>query len=87
MNPLLVQGGRIIDPSRGVDDIGSLLITEGKISWLGGKESPLPYPDYDALDAEGNYNGPVISKMLDDAVTSLFGIEDVDDCWRTILKP
>ncbi len=32
---LLIQGGHIIDPSQGIDEIGSLLITEGKISWLG----------------------------------------------------
>jgi len=50
MKPLLIQGGRIIDPGQGIDKIGSLLITKGKISWLG--ESP-PQPDYDVLHAEG----------------------------------
>jgi len=51
MKPLLIQGGRIIDPSQGIDKISSLLITEGKISWLG--ESPPPQPDYNVLHAEG----------------------------------
>jgi dihydroorotase len=49
--PLLIQGGRIIDPSQGIDEISNLLITEGKISWLG-KEAPPP-TDYDTLDAKG----------------------------------
>jgi len=49
--PLLIQGGRIIDPSQGIDEISSLLITEGKIAWLG-KGTP-PQTDYDTLDAKG----------------------------------
>jgi len=53
MKPLLIEGGRIIDPSQGIDEIGSLLLTDGKVSWLGrGKETP-PQPDYDALNAQG----------------------------------
>ena len=47
---LLIKNGRIIDPSRGIDEVGSLLITEGKISGWG--ETPLP-PDHDVLHAEG----------------------------------
>ncbi|TET67833.1 MAG: dihydroorotase, partial [Dehalococcoidia bacterium] len=50
MKPLLVQDGRIIDPSQGIDEVGSLLISEGKISWRG--ETP-PQSDYDILHAEG----------------------------------
>jgi dihydroorotase len=53
MKSLLIQGGRIIDPSQGLDESGSLLITEGKISWLGrGKATP-PQSDYDVLHAQG----------------------------------
>jgi dihydroorotase len=33
--PLLISGGRIIDPSQGVDMVGDLLIVEGKIAHLG----------------------------------------------------
>jgi dihydroorotase len=51
MKPLLIQSGRIIDPKQGIDKIGSLLITESKISWLG--EANPPQPDYDILRAEG----------------------------------
>ncbi len=53
MKPLLIQGGHIIDPSQGIDEIGSLLITEGKISWLGKGEETPPQPDYDVLPARG----------------------------------
>ena len=48
---LLLQGGRIIDPGQGLDKIGSLLVADGKISWLG--ETSPPDSDYDVLDAGG----------------------------------
>jgi len=53
MKLLLIQGGRIIDPSRGIDETGSLLITEGKISWLGRGEIASPQLDCDTLHAQG----------------------------------
>jgi dihydroorotase len=53
MKSLLIQDGRIIDPGRKLDEPGSLLITGGKISWVGrGQESP-PQTDYDVIDAKG----------------------------------
>ncbi len=52
MKPLLVYGGRIVDPCQGRDEVGSLLITEGKISWLGKGEITPPEPDYDILPAK-----------------------------------
>jgi len=53
MRSLLIQGGRIIDPGRKLDEAGSLLIAGGKISWVGrGKETP-PDANYDVLDAQG----------------------------------
>ena len=53
MKCLLIQDGRIIDPSQGIDENASLLIAEGKISWLGkGQETP-PLTDCDVLHAEG----------------------------------
>ena len=47
---LLIQGGRIIDPSQGIDETGSLLVAGGKIAWSG---QTLPPDDYDILHAEG----------------------------------
>ncbi len=51
MESLLVQGGRIIDPAHGTDKPGNLLITRGKISWLG--EGNPPHSGYDVLPAHG----------------------------------
>ena len=33
---LLIRGGHIIDPSQGLDQVGDLLIAEGKIAQIGG---------------------------------------------------
>ena len=53
MKPLLIRNGHIIDPSQKLDEIGSLLIADGRISWLGGKDDTPPSSDYDNLDAGG----------------------------------
>jgi len=52
MESLLIQGGRIIDPSQGIDKVGSLLIAEGKISKLGEEETTPPLPDCDVIHAQ-----------------------------------
>jgi len=51
MKPILIQGGHIIDPSQGIDEIGSLLITDGKIAWLGKGKEPPPQADYNTIPA------------------------------------
>jgi len=48
---LLIQGGRIIDPAQGIDKKASLLVTEGKIAWLG--DDMPSETDYAVLNAEG----------------------------------
>jgi len=53
MKSLLIRNGRIIDPSLKLDERGSLLITGGKISWVGGAKDTPPDADYDVLDAKG----------------------------------
>jgi len=40
--PLLIKGGRIIDPSQKIDETGSLLVAEGKIAWRGKGEDAAP---------------------------------------------
>jgi dihydroorotase len=50
---LLIQGGRIIDPSQKIDETGSLLVAEGRIAWLGKGEATPPKTDYEVLDAQG----------------------------------
>ena len=53
MKPLLVQGGRLFDPGRGIDGIGSLLIDDGRVCWLGtGDETP-PRSGHGILSARG----------------------------------
>jgi dihydroorotase len=50
---VLVRGGRIIDPSRGIDGVGDLLIVEDRIAWAGlGQSLPLP-GDCLVVHAEG----------------------------------
>ena len=53
MKPLLIKGGRIIDPGQGIDEFGNLLITEGKVLSLSSGEARPPYLDYEVLNAEG----------------------------------
>lgn len=53
VDSLLIRGGRIIDPGRGIDEAGSLLITGGKISWLGKGEISPTQQDYKVLHAGG----------------------------------
>ncbi|NQT32005.1 MAG: dihydroorotase [Deltaproteobacteria bacterium] len=53
MKSLLIQNGRIIDPGRKLDEVGSLLIAGGKISWVGRAKDTPPDADYDVLDAKG----------------------------------
>ena len=51
---LLIRGGRILDPGRGIDQVGDLLLENGVVSWLApaGHANPVP-PDCDVLDAQG----------------------------------
>jgi len=49
--PLLIKDGRIIDPSQKMDEVGSLLVAEGKIAWRGKGEPPKT--DCEILDAQG----------------------------------
>ncbi len=51
--PLLIRGGRIIDPAQGIDEVNSLLITGDKISWLGKEDIAPPPTDSDILKADG----------------------------------
>jgi dihydroorotase len=48
---LLIEGGRIIDPSQDIDKTGNLLIKEGEIAWRG--DGMPPDTDYDVLNADG----------------------------------
>ncbi len=47
--PLLIHGGHIIDPSRGIDQVGDLLIIEDKIVQVGGTIVPRETMNLDAI--------------------------------------
>jgi len=51
--PLLIVGGRIIDPSQGIDVVGDVLIAQGRIVRVGESRGELPYEHYHVLHAEG----------------------------------
>ena len=53
MKALLVYGGRIIDPGLVIDEVGSLLISGSKISWMGTGDIIPPQMDCDVLPAQG----------------------------------
>jgi dihydroorotase len=56
MRPLLIKGGRVVDPSREQDEIADVLIVEGKIESVGGS---LNAPDgADVIDAAGKVVAP-----------------------------
>lgn len=51
---LMIQGGRVLDPAKGVDALLDVLLEEGRIAWIGKltPDSRLPTPDR-ILDAKG----------------------------------
>jgi len=51
--PLLISGGRIIDPGQGIDRVDDVLIAQGRIAWVGDAKGELPYESYLVLYAEG----------------------------------
>lgn len=54
MSPsLLIGGGRLLDPSQGMDKVGNLLITDGKVTWIGDKGTAPSQPGSRTLDATG----------------------------------
>ena len=56
MRPILIRGGRIIDPSRGADEIADLFLADGKVQATG---RDLGHPDdAQVLDAGGKVVAP-----------------------------
>ncbi|MFC1992439.1 dihydroorotase [Chloroflexota bacterium] len=53
MKSLLIDGGHIIDPAQRINEIGSIFIADGKVSWLGTGEAAPTQSDYDVLPARG----------------------------------
>jgi dihydroorotase len=74
VRPILIRGGRVLDPSRGTDEVTDLLVAEGKVQALG---RDLGRPD-DALVVEAG--GKVVAPGLIDLHVHLRepGQEDVE---------
>ncbi len=53
VQPLLIRGGRIIDPGRGIDETGSLLVGTDGILWQGRGDEVPSRSGYSVLDAGG----------------------------------
>ncbi len=51
MKPLLIKGGRVVDPSRNFDDQADLLIKDGIVETVG--KGLKPPPDSETIEAEG----------------------------------
>jgi dihydroorotase len=51
VRPILLRGGRLIDPSRKVDEVGDLLIAEGRIVRSGGRVEGVE--DAELIDCDG----------------------------------
>ncbi len=51
MKPTLIQDALIIDPSQKINEKGSLLITENKITWSGKANQKPPVNDFTVIDA------------------------------------
>lgn len=49
--PIVLRGGRILDPSRNVDEIGDILVSDGQIESIGRRISP--NEDHEVIDCDG----------------------------------
>jgi dihydroorotase len=50
---LLISSGRIIDPSQKIDKVADLLISKGKIAWIGDKGAAPSHTEAKTIDATG----------------------------------
>ncbi|HVE77269.1 MAG TPA: dihydroorotase [Gemmatimonadaceae bacterium] len=52
MRPLVLRGGRVVDPSRGLDGVGDVVIADGKVLGAGARNQGAP-DDAEVLDCAG----------------------------------
>ena len=50
---LLISGGHILDPGQGIDKVADLLISKGKITWIGDKGTAPGHSDLKTINAKG----------------------------------
>ncbi len=63
MSEAFIANGHIIDPANNIDEVGNLLITDGKIANVGGKEKPTESHTTDVYDATGLIVAPGLIDM------------------------
>lgn len=56
-SPVLIEGGHLVDPSRGLDRVGRLLLLDGKVAAVDPSDNDLP-PDFLRVDASGKIVAP-----------------------------
>ena len=57
--PTVLKGGRIVDPSRGVDSIGDVVVLQGRVAATELNGNGGPYPDtFDTVDCVGKVVAP-----------------------------
>ncbi len=61
MKPLLITGGRVVDPGQGLDEIADLLLVDGQVAAVG-KEAPTP-SGAEIIDAGGMVVAPGLIDM------------------------
>jgi dihydroorotase len=52
MKSILIQNAQVIDPAQKINETGSILITEGKIAWLGKSKEKPPTNSYTVIEAK-----------------------------------
>jgi dihydroorotase len=58
MSAILLRGGRVLDPARGVDEVGDLLIVEGRIAAMGAAAAADAPAGTESLDVAGCWVSP-----------------------------
>ncbi len=56
VRPILLRGGRVVDPSRNIDEVGDVLIADGRIESSSGRAGAVT--DAECIDCEGHIVSP-----------------------------
>jgi dihydroorotase len=63
VKPILIQNAHIIDPSQKINAVGSLLVAEGRIAWVGQGEEKPPANGYSMINARNLIACPGFSDL------------------------